>query len=188
MRSCLAVAIGLVIGAALSFTMLAVAALAGNSGRDCPETLVPGWAVRVDVPKEIVEKELLGKPVLVSSQGTLTITDLSGVSCGHILISGEWKSSGGWRLAGIGTEVSLLVGEGGALEVAPMSLWFGRLPLSLRWLPREWIKPVVRPLEQQLNATAGQQLRGSGLVICDARAGDYGISLYLCQMEASTTG
>lgn len=187
MRSCLAVVIGLVIGAALSFTMLAVAALAGRSRGNCPEAPVAGWSVRVDVPRAMVQKELLSKQLLVLSQGTFAITDWAGASCGHILIRGEWQGTNGWRLASIGVEVSLLVSEDGTLKVVPVSLWSGQLPLSLRLLPRDWIEPVMQPLEQQLNATVGQQLQGSGLAICDVRAGDYGISIYFCQRGAKAT-
>jgi hypothetical protein len=135
----------------------------------------------VDVPRELVREELSRAPLMVPGWGTLTANGLAVADCGHVILRGEWLGDDGRRVGDLGVEVQVLASDDGAVQVLPVSLWLGRLPLPLSLLPSEWSRPVLERLNLQLSATINGQLQGSGLVVCDAGATDYGMSVYLCQ-------
>lgn len=177
MRAFGGVILGLIIGAALSFSVLAVAALASRSEQACTEPPA-GWMVRADVDAAFLRAQLPAEPLYLGA-GRIDITDASGSGCSRLSVRGRWHGPYGLRPADFAIELDLAVVEGGA-AVRPATLWLGRLPLPLGWLPPQWSAPALQPVTEGLGQVLGPRPEASGLRLCHLASDAGGLSAYFC--------
>lgn len=173
---------GLVVGAAVVFAALAVMSIV--TGRDsCAQVAPQAWSIRLDVPVAMLEEQLPAEPIPVGA-GELHITGVSGTECGGVLVVGDWAYPDGPELDNVGLELALDATADG-IALRPRTLWFGRLPVDLGWLPDGLWQPLLAGADAQLQATLAGSLAQSGMQACGA-AGDSGaVSVYLCEGNAA---
>ena len=178
MRGCASVLLGLLIGAALSFAALAILALAVVPA--CPQSPPTDWRVRLDVPRDLLLREAGAQPLSLPGAGTFAMTDVRSGRCGHLIVRGEWHAPGDWSLSNVGIELAVEAGSGALLDITQESLWLGRLPLPLGWLPRDWTQPYLRPIADEMGGALDRELGPSGLRLCGVVGSADGLSAYLC--------
>lgn len=166
---------GLVIGAALSFSALAVVSLVGRQEGTCGEDAPPGWLIRAEVPWDGIGRELSSVAVPLAG-GTLKLREVGPGECGGILVWADW--TGGVRLPRLGLEVG--AGEGTA-DLRPVGVHLGQIRLPLSWLPERWLERVGVPLAQAGGAVLTRQLQGEGMSLCGLRGELTGLAVYLCR-------
>ena len=179
MRSCAGVLAGLVVGAALGFAALAVAALVDRDTAGCALSAPAGWLVRAEIPRAVIEDELV-QGRLTFDQGAAVITAVEPLACGRLLVRARWEAAAGWSIPSLGLELRVRAGEDSPMAVRPLRLWFGRLPLCVGWLPEAWIEPVVGPLSEAAGEAMRGQLGKQDLGLCGVSGWEGYLVVYLC--------
>ncbi|NPV07531.1 MAG: hypothetical protein HPY83_06150 [Anaerolineae bacterium] len=175
MRVGMGVVAGLVIGAALSFSALAVVSLVGGTEDICGEDAPTGWLIRAEVPWGGVSREVSSVAVPLAG-GRLRLREVGPGECGSILVWADWI--GGMRLPRLGLE---LEARQGAADLRPAGVLFGQLRLPLSWLPEPWRERIGVPLAQAGQAVLTRQLQGEGMSLCGLRGESSGLAVYLCR-------
>ncbi|MHB0879135.1 MAG: hypothetical protein ACYC5O_24110 [Anaerolineae bacterium] len=173
---------GLIVGAALVFATLAVLGIATRDDA-CAAAAPEAWALRVDVPVTMLQEQVPVAPVTVAG-GEFRVGGVSATECGGVLVVGNWAHPDGPALDNVGLELALET-AGETLALRPRTLWFGRLPVDLGWLPRSLWQPLLADADVQLNAAVAGG-GDAGLQLCGTSSGAGSVSLYLCSEAAPT--
>lgn len=175
MRGCLGVLAGLIIGAAISFAVLAVAISAGSGEETCAATAPSGWLIQVVVPWEEIEREVSSSAVPAAG-GLLTVRAVRPAPCGRMEVQATWEGAGR-TLRGLGL---VLEGTPGAQELRPVELVLGRLHVPLGWVPPAWLSRLAGPIAQAGGSALARGLQGDGMDLCGLVGLDKGLALFLC--------
>jgi hypothetical protein len=182
MRMLTGVVAGLIAGAALVFATLAVLGIVTRDDA-CPQTAPQAWSIRVDVPVSTLQAEVPTAPIALGA-GEYRITSVAGTDCGGLLLVGNWVHPDGPELDNVGVELVAEVSADGVV-LRPRTLWFGRLPVDLTWVPAAWWQPLLADANAQLQATVTGSLSSAGMRTCGAAGSAGALSLYLCEAGAS---
>lgn len=181
MRGCLGVLAGLIIGAAISFAVLAVAVAGAGTGagQGCSVVAPEGWLIQVKVPWSEVRAEVSSTELPVVG-GLLRIDSVEPAPCGGIRVWAEWE--------GFGTEVDglglVLESTPGARQLRPVEMVLGgRLKVSLSGLPNEWLDRLAGPVTQAGGTALARRLQSNGMGLCGLMGLEDGLALFLCPDE-----
>ena len=180
MRGCSGFVVGIIIGAALGFALLATVALTSGGGAVCATTQPPAWAMRADLPTASLQAEIVGQTLALPAIAAITIREVRSRPCRRALVYADVTGVNGWRLQNVGLEATFAADQAGKLSVQPTTIWFGRLPVPIGWIPRAQIEPGLGQVEQALDQGLRQAVAGSGLRICGLASSDTALSVYLC--------
>jgi hypothetical protein len=179
-KGCSGTILGLVIGAALAFAMLAALAVASHNASACSASQPASWSLRADLPAGLLSQQMAGQAWTLADGTTVTVRGAHSRTCQRLVVYADASTIGGWRVSNIGLELALVLDTGGGLQVQPTTLWFGRLPVPIGWLPRQCLDPLAQQVNRAVNSGMQQALSSSGLRVCGLASSDSSISVYLC--------
>jgi hypothetical protein len=179
-RGCLGAMLGLVIGAALAFALVASVAVASRNVPACSVSQPENWSLRADLPASLLSQQMAGQAFALPDGTTVTAREARSRTCQRLVVYADAATTGGWRVSSIGLESVMSLDPGGRLQVQPTTLWFGRLPVPLGWLPRQYMEPLTRQISHAIDSGMQQALASSGLRACGLASSDRSVSVYLC--------
>lgn len=178
MRGFLGVVAGLIIGAAISFAVLAAAVTAANTDPECHVSAPDGWLIQVVVPWSEVQREVSSTRLPVAG-GSLTIEAVEPAPCGRTQVWAAWEGAG----VGTGGLGLTLESTGDASRLRPVEVAVGRLRVSLRQVPDSWLDRLAAPVAQAGGAALARRLQGEGMGLCGLVGLEEGLALFLCAAD-----